>query len=93
MGFESGSELLRPTRQFLVEVISLDQLTLKCFRQRLHGTGPVWNRYKIGTDKPCVYKGPGGSGEDRICYLVPNGSTYEGDPIWNRTIPVRTGPV
>ena len=25
---------------------------------------------------------------DRICYLVPDGSTYEGDPIWNRTVPV-----
>ena len=24
----------------------------------------------------------------RICYLVPNRSTYEGDPIWNRTVPV-----
>ena len=24
---------------------------------------------------------------DRICYLVPNVSTYEGDPMWNRTIP------
>ena len=23
-----------------------------------------------------------------ICYLVPSGSTYEGDPIWNRTVPV-----
>ena len=35
----------------------------------------------------CVYTGPGGSGTDRICYLVPNGSTYNGDPIWNRTVP------
>ena len=25
---------------------------------------------------------------DLICYLVPNGSTYEGDPIWNCTVPV-----
>ena len=42
-------------------------------------------------DRPCVYMGPGGpggSGTDRICYLVPNGSTYEGDPIWNPTVPV-----
>ena len=30
-------------------------------RQRLHGIGSVWNRYEIGTDKPCVYTGPGGS--------------------------------
>ena len=48
------------------------------------GTGSVWNRYEIGTDKPCVCTGLGGSGTDRICYLVPNGSTYEGDPMWNR---------
>ena len=41
---------------------------------------------RIGTDKPYVYTGPGGFGRDRICYLVPNGSTYEGDPIWNRTV-------
>ena len=27
-------------------------------------------------------------GTDRICYLVPNGSIYEGDPMWNRTVPV-----
>ena len=60
-----------------------------CFRQHLHETGSVWNtRYEIGTDKSCVYMGPGGSGMDRICYLVPNGSTYEGDPMWNRTVQV-----
>ena len=57
-------------------------------RQRLHGTGSVWNRYEIGTDKPCVCTGPDGSGTDRICYLVPNGFTNEGDPVWNRTVPV-----
>ena len=57
-------------------------------RQRLHGAGSVWNRYEIGTDKPRVYLGPGGSATDRVCYLVPNGSTYEGDPLWNRTVPV-----
>ena len=45
-------------------------------RQRLHDTGSVWNRHEIGTDKPFVYTGPGGSGKDRVCYLVPNGSTY-----------------
>ena len=32
------------------------------------------------TDKPCVHTGPGRSGRDRICCLVPNGSTYEDDP-------------
>ena len=58
------------------------------FRQRLHGTESVWNRYEIGMDKPCVYTGPGGSGRDRIRYLVPIRSTYEGDPVWNRTVPV-----
>ena len=56
--------------------------------QRLHGTGSVWNRYEISTDKLCVYMGPGGFGTDRICYLVPNGSTYECDLIWNHTVPV-----
>ena len=59
----------------------------------LHGTGSVWNWYEIGTDKPCVYTGPGGSGTDRIWYLVPNWSTYEGDPMWNRTFQFRTDPV
>ena len=46
------------------------------------------NRHEIGTDKPCVYTEPGGSVTDRICYLIPNGSTREGDPVWNRTVPV-----
>ena len=27
---------------------------------RLHETGSVWNWYKIGTDKHCVYTGPSG---------------------------------
>ena len=31
-------------------------------RQRLHGTGSVWNRYEIDTGKSCLYTGPGGSG-------------------------------
>ena len=57
-------------------------------RQRLHGTGSVPNRYEFGTDKPCVYTGLGGSGADEICCLVPNGSTHEGDPIKNRTVPI-----
>ena len=57
------------------------------FGQRL-GTESVWNQYKIGTDNPCVYTRHGGSGNERICYLGPNGSTYEGDPIWNSTFPV-----
>ena len=48
----------------------------KLLRQHLHGTGSVWNQYQIGMDKPCVHTGPYGSGTDRICYLVPNGSTY-----------------
>ena len=64
------------------------QLAKTRVRQRLHGTGSVWNRYEIGKGKPCVYTGPGGSGKDRIAYLIPNGFTYEGDPIWNRTVPV-----
>ena len=57
-------------------------------RQRLHGTESVLNQYEIGTDKPCVYTGAGESGTDRICYLAPGGSTYEGDPIWNRNVSV-----
>ena len=57
-------------------------------KQRLHGTGSVWNKYEIATDKLCVYTEPGGSGTDRNCYLVPNGSTHEGDPIWDRTVPI-----
>ena len=61
-------------------------------RQRLHENGSVWDRYEIDTDKSCVYTGPGGSGTDRICYLEPNESTYEGDT--NGTVPFqfRTGP-
>ena len=62
-------------------------LPLSIFRQGLHGTGCVWNRYEIGTDKPCVYTGPGGSGTKQILHLVPNGSTKD-DLIWNRTVPV-----
>ena len=57
-------------------------------RQRFHETGSAWNRYEIGTDTPCVCTGPGRSGTDWICCLVANGSTYEGDPIWNRSVPV-----
>ena len=53
------------------------------FRQCLQSNGSLWNWYEIGTDKPCVYVGPGGSSIDQICCLVPNGSTYEGDTIWN----------
>ena len=60
---------------------------MKLQRQRLRGTGSVWNQFEIGTDKSCVYTEPGGYGKDRICYLVPNGSTYEVDLIWNGTIP------
>ena len=52
------------------------------------GPDQFWNRYEIDTDSRCVYTGSGGSDTDRICYLVPNGCTYEGDPMRNRTVPV-----
>ena len=61
--------------------------TGKCkHRQRLHGTGSVWNRYEIGTDKSCVYTGPGGCGTDRSAIWYQVG--HEGDRTWNRTVPV-----
>ena len=72
--------------QVSLKVVDIILSTTFILRQSLHGT--VWNRYEIGKDKPSAYTGPGGSGTDRICYLVPNGSTYEGDPMWNRTVPV-----
>ena len=33
--------------------------------------------------------GPDGPDTDRICYLLPNGSNYEDDLIWNHTVPVQ----
>ena len=39
------------------------------------------------------HMGPGGSSMDQIFSLVPNGSTYESDPIWNHTVQVLTSPV
>ena len=59
------------------------------FRQCLHETRSIWNLCEICTViQHCVYTGHGGSSMDQICYLVPNGSTYVGDHIWNRTISV-----
>ena len=40
-------------------------------------------------NKLCAYTEPGGFSTDRMCYLVPNGSTYEGDPMLNHTVPVQ----
>ena len=56
--------------------------------QRLHGDQIRIEPVRNWHHKPCVYVGPGGSGTDRIYSLVPYGSTHEGDPIWNRTVPV-----
>ena len=66
--------------------LSVSYLFLFALRLRLHGI--IWNGYEMGKNMPCVYTGPGGSGTDQICYLVPNVSTYEGDPIGKRTVPV-----
>ena len=56
--------------------------------QCLHWTESVCNRWETGADRPHVYTEPGGSGTDQKCYLVPYGSTCEGYPTWNRTVPV-----
>ena len=40
-----------------------------------------------GYFKPCSYTKPGRSALDRFSYLVPNGFTYEGGPVWNCTVP------
>ena len=53
----------------------------------LHETGSVWNWYKIGTDKHCVYTGPGRPVLDRFSYPVPNRLTCESDPVWNLAVP------
>ena len=53
----------------------------RTLRLRLHETRSVWNRYKIGTDKPYVYTGPGRYATDRFTYPVPNGFTCESDPV------------
>ena len=47
------------------------------FRLRLHESGLVSNRYKIGTF--CVYTRPG------ISAL--NGLTCQSDPVWNYIVP------
>ena len=52
----------------------------------LHEIGAIWNRYKISTDKPCVYTGPGRSALGRFFYPVSNVFTYESDPVWNCTV-------
>ena len=44
---------------------------IRHLRLHLHGTKSVWNQYKIGADKHCVYTGPG---------------TYESDPLLNFAI-------
>ena len=54
---------------------------------RLHQTGCVWNRYKIGTDKPCVYNGLARCILNRFSCKVPNEFTCESDPVWNCTVP------
>ena len=59
-------------------------------RQHLHGTGSIWNQYEIGTDKPCAYTDlvdPVRIGSS-IWYQM-GSSTYEGDPMWNCTVPVQ----
>ena len=72
----------------MLSITALNLKSFQIFRQHLHRTRSVWNLYEIGMGKRSVYTGPGGSGTDRICYLVPNGSIYEGDPIWNCTVTV-----
>ena len=66
-------------------------MTIICcfYTSRIKGsvyTGP--DLFGTGTKLVCVYTGPGGSGTEWICYLVLNESTYEGDPMWNRTVPI-----
>ena len=52
------------------------------------GLDPFGTGMKLVRMSLVFTRGPGGSGAYRILYLVPNGSTYEGDPIWNRTVSV-----
>ena len=47
--------LLSRASQKKVSIKNFNSDILIILRQRLHGTGSVWNRYEIVTDKPCVY--------------------------------------
>ena len=56
-------------------------------RLRLHEAGSTWNRFEIGTGKPCDYTEPDRSALDQFFYLLPNGFTCS-DPAWNCVIPI-----
>ena len=61
----------------------------KAVRQRLHEADPFETGTKLVriSEARCVYTGSSRSTQDRFLYLVPNGFTYESDPVWNCTVP------
>ena len=61
-------------------VSSIDDDSL---RQRVNGNGSIWNRTRMGTFRPCVYTGPLEPFQMEL--LAVPWSTYDVDPIWNRT--------
>ena len=74
----ASCELALTVREF----ITREKVIKAAFTRDRIRCEPVRNWYEQAL---CLH---GGSSADRICYLVPNGSTYEGDFMWNRTVPV-----
>ena len=87
LAFKSNDVTIFAELAILLSYIFLDFDIFRPLRLRLHEIGSVWNRYEIGNDKPCVYKGPGRSASDRFSYLVSTWFTFESDPVWNSTVP------
>ena len=56
---------------------------------RLHGIGSKTIRIDMGTDRPCVYTGPGVSVYFWICYPNTFGFTFKSRYFWIRTLSIR----
>ena len=57
-------------------------------RPRLHGIGSKTIRIDMGTDRPCVYTGPGVSVYFWICYPNTFGFAFKSGYFWIRTLSI-----
>ena len=72
-----------------VSFVTLDKFfTIKLLRPRLHGIGSKTIRIDMGTDRPCVYTGPGVSVYFWICYPNTFGFAFKSGYFWIRTLSI-----
>ena len=73
--------------------VQFSHYTLLYLRMHSHQIESIWNRYKIGTDKPCAYMEPGRFAPDPSLTTIQFGTASNGTELYGTYVNTATDSV